>query len=121
MKRIALLVALALAVPAAAQAKGPVTVSVCGAGACASVDTPFHGRDPFGGETRSVRAAPPSPYYRVVLASGRERWTLFYVPSAGALALPYRDWLNWQELTGIAAPAVRRLARAACSRCRRRR
>jgi hypothetical protein len=113
MRRLALptlVGALALAAPAVAQAKGPITVNVCGAQACASVETPAH-MNPFDGDARAVRAAPPSPYYRLVLESGDERWTIFYVPSAGALALPYRDWLNWQELSGAAATDVRRLAR----------
>jgi hypothetical protein len=112
---LALLFLVALAVPAGAQAKEPIKISVCGESGCSAASNPIVGHDPFGGSgVEPTQAAPPGPYYRLDLhAGGDEGWSIFYVPAARALAIPDdRGWVDWQTIAGPGAPVVRRLARA---------
>jgi hypothetical protein len=98
-------------VPAAAQAKEPITISVCGESGCSEASNPIV-QNPFGGSDGANPPASPGAYYRLDLHAGRERWSIFYVPAAQALAIPdERGWIDWQALAGPGAPVVRRLAR----------
>jgi hypothetical protein len=108
-----LVVLLALALPAAAQAKEPIKITVCGESGCSAASPAIHD-DPFGGGgSDGVRRPPPGPYYRLELdAGGHEKWSIFYVPAARALAIPNeRGWIDWRPLAGPGASVVRRLAR----------
>jgi hypothetical protein len=114
MRRITLVFMAALLFPAAAQAKGPIAITVCGESGCKAAGTWSGEHNPFDGTAvASTQAPAPSAYYRLDLElEGSERWSLYYVSIAGALALPdSRGWINWQTLGGSAASAVRRLAR----------
>jgi hypothetical protein len=111
---LALLFLVALTVPAAAHAKEPIKITVCGQSGCSEASSPIVG-DPFGGSGDGLTsAASPGPYYRLDLdAGGGEVWSIFYVPAARALAI--RDdhgWVDWQALAGPGARAVHRLARS---------
>src|SRR5215218_11331281 len=65
---LALLFLVAVAVPAAAQAKEPIKIGVCGESACSAASNPIVGHDPFGGSgVEPTDAAPPGPYYRLDL------------------------------------------------------
>ena len=113
MRRRVLPILLALALPAAADAKGPIKITVCGESGCSAASAAMH-HDPFGGSGAGApRAAPPGPYYRIDLnAGGREEWSIFYVPAARVLAIPNeRGWMEWRPLAGPAASFVRRHAR----------
>jgi hypothetical protein len=110
MKPVVLLAVLALAAPSTAAAKEPITISVCGATSCASLGT-IEGNPFSDGRTEPARPAAPGPYYRIRLASEGERWTIFYVPQGDLLALPYREWMNWEPLEGPVAPALRKVVR----------
>ena len=113
MPRRFLLVLLALALPAAAQAKGPIKITVCGESGCSAASAAIH-EDPFGGGgSEPVRPAPPGAYYRLDLdAGGQDKWSIFFVPAARGLAIPNeRGWIDWRPLAGPAASVVRRLAR----------
>lgn len=113
MRRRFLLVVLALAVPAAAHAKEPIKITVCGESGC-SAASPAIRENPFpGGGSDGVQMVPPGPYYRLELdAGGNDRWSIFYVPGTRTLAIPTeRGWIDWQSLAGPGATVVRRLAR----------
>jgi hypothetical protein len=98
-------------VPAAAQAKEPIKISVCGESGCSAASNPI-AHDPFGGSGDAGQAAPPGAYYRLDLDAGGEGWSIFYVPAAQALAIPDdRGWIDWRALAGPGASVVRRLAR----------
>lgn len=105
---------MALVVPATAQAKEPIEISVCGESGCSAASNPIGGhRDPFGGSgVGATQGPPPGPYYRLDLTSGDETWSIFYVPAASVLAIPNdRGWPSWLTFGGPGASVVRRLAR----------
>jgi hypothetical protein len=112
-KRLVLLFLVALAIPATAQAKEPIEISVCGESGCSAASNPIaRHHDPFGGSgVGATQAPPPGPYYRLDLTSGDESWSIFYVPAARVLAIPDdRGWPDWLTMGGPGASVVRRLA-----------
>ena len=111
MRRRVPLLLVVLLVPATAQAKEPIKISVCGESGCSAASNPIH-HDPFGGSDVDANSPAPGAYYRLDLDAGGERWSLFYVPAARAVAIPNdRGRFDWRALAGPGAPVVRRLAR----------
>jgi hypothetical protein len=113
MKRSVLLVlstVAALAVPAGAGAKEISKLELCGAESCNTIVGWKNVRPLVShGESRSTRAAPPGPYYRVTLTAKHEEetttWSIFYVPNGDRLALPDGQW---EHLTASTAAAYAR-------------
>jgi hypothetical protein len=89
MRRILLVLAAALLLPATASAKEIEKVVVCGAAGCQTVDHPGHAI--ADGGTGGGRVPPPGPYYSIELFVGdgvdvHESWTNFYAPRAGRIS-----------------------------------
>ena len=106
---VALMALGALALPSLAGAKEISKVEFCGDEGCRAITGAAAQRLVGGGEGMSEPAAPPGPYYRVVLtAKGdghSESWSIFYVPSEHRLALPDG---NWQQVSGAMRTAYDR-------------
>lgn len=108
MRRILLVLAVALLLPATAGAKEIEKVVVCGAGGCETVDRP--GQAIANGGSGGGRTPPPGPYYSVELFVGdgqgaRDSWTLYYAPDARMISFAGEggDFV-WSELpSGTAA------------------
>lgn len=108
MLTLAALVALTL--PAVADAKEISKVELCGAESCNTITGAQNTRRLVdNGDSLSMMAAPPGPYYRVTLTAtheeGTDTWSIFYVPAGDRLGLPDGQW---QQLTGVAAAAYRK-------------
>lgn len=113
-----LVVALALAVPASAPAKGVSAMTACGASGCEDVDRTvaqgLHDRGSLeGNPTAAAARSAPAPFYRlrITIAAGEERmpWTTWFVPGRGLLRGGDDAGQGaWLEMSGRAAAAMRR-------------
>ncbi len=84
---VALVVALAL--PAAAVAKGPVTAAVCGPDRCAAFDVRGYHDQVLAAEPKWDAAPPPRSYYRIELRDEGGLWSsppAYYEPASGLFA-----------------------------------
>jgi hypothetical protein len=98
MRRVALVVCAALALPPTAAAKEPLHATICGASACMTVtDRATLNQIPGGEATRPL--GPAAPYYTVDVVAGehgnpqnQHAFSMYYVPAENAMA--------WAE-TGI--------------------
>jgi hypothetical protein len=110
---IATSVAAALVLAAPAGAKEPLRATICGASGCTTVTDPQTLREiPAGENTTAV--GPAAPYYRLQIVAGerngRERhsFSLYYVPSANAMAWAEEGVVRFHPIYGDRAPAVMR-------------
>lgn len=106
---------IALAVPATAQAKGPVSsLQVCGSDGCSAVPVPAVLRGPMGlDQLMTARAVPrqpaPQSFYRLRVGFGGTFVSVFYLP--GGTALQSGSWVQLRpRLSGELDRAVGRLA-----------
>ncbi len=91
MRRLLVVFAVALVLPAAAQAKGPF--HVCGASGCIELgpESQFAVRFSVATDTATLPAVAPAPYFTIRWGSGV---AAFWVPTAGALLLDQlRAWV----------------------------
>ena len=112
MRRLLLVVVVALVLPAAAQAKEVTGLAVCGQVECKDVDVSGFGHAaPFGSDTNGP---PPGLYHRLDLeVDGQSSgWSLFYDPATGLVAREDRPgtWV-WSRLAPSLAAAVKDAAR----------
>lgn len=112
MRRILLVLVVALLLPATAGAKEIEKVVVCGAGGCETVDRPRQAI--ADGGTGGGRIPPPGPFYSLELFVGdggdvRESWTIYYAPRAGMISYPGEggDFV-WSELPASTAALYRK-------------
>jgi len=113
MARIALaLVVAALVAPPGASAKELLQATVCGASGCRTVKDKGTLNEIPGGETATALGA-PAPYYRLVLVGAepggrRYGFSLYYVPSANAVAWKEERLVRLHPIYGARANGVMR-------------
>jgi hypothetical protein len=118
MKRLLLAVLVALAVPAAADAKELTGFRLCGPDGCAGGKLSGFGHDgPF--DPAGAGYAPPAPgeYYTLVLEvdGHSDAWTVYYEPRTGHAAYTTEHaWMTWSrlapELAGPVKDAAKQIA-----------
>jgi hypothetical protein len=116
MRRILLVLAAALLLPATANAKEIEKAVVCGAEGCKTVGHPGH--EIANGGSGAGRIPPPGPYYSVELFVGDDggahgSWTVYYAPEPGAISYAGEggDFV-WSQLPAEAAALYRQASAA---------
>jgi hypothetical protein len=110
MRKLVLLLAVALLFPAAAHAKELKGAKVCGASGCANITKASWRDAPIGGDN-STDAPPPTPYYTVTFLIGEpgqpaeNHFTMYYLPTRHVLAADgiVRGDLSWFPIVGARA------------------
>ena len=112
MRRILLVLAAALLLPATAGAKEIEKVVVCGAAGCETVDRP--GQAIANGGSGGGRIPPPGPYYSVEIFVGdgqgaHDSWTIYYASDARMISFAGEggDYV-WSELPAGTAALYRK-------------
>jgi hypothetical protein len=102
-RRFALALAAALLLPAAAHAKGPTSLAVCGADGCRDAGSSDSGE--VFDISRSADAPPPGPYYelRLTFEHGEQSKGIYYEPRSGLVS--YSESFSVQKFAPL-VPAV---------------
>jgi len=115
MKRLLAVIAVALVVPAAAQAKEVTGFALCGPEECERVNLAgLGGHDPIDGASARRDGPPPSRFYRLDLFFDADAagFSTFYEPKAGLVATAGAgNALMWARLMPGAATAIEQAAR----------
>ena len=115
MKRLLALIAVALALPAAAQAKEINALVLCGPTSCEDVDVAGFGHnDPIAGASATQDGPPPSDFLRLdFTVDGQEAaFSVFYEPDSGLVSVEgLAHSLEWAPLAPPIAIAVKEAAK----------
>jgi hypothetical protein len=115
MKRLLVVIAVALALPAAAQAKEINGLAVCGPDSCDDVDMGGFGHgDPVAGDSATDAGPPPSDFLRVdfTVDGHAAAFSVFYEPESGLVAIEGRPGhVEWARFDPRIATAVKDAAK----------